>query len=64
MAHLVIQISQTEGQNKSTNQFSSKVLTILPTPGNPLHARYFGPYIVDKKVSHLNYVILTPKRRK
>jgi hypothetical protein len=41
-----------------------KVLALLPIPGSPLQARYFGPYTVDKKVSDLNYVINTPGRRK
>ena len=40
------------------------VLALLPIPGRPLQARYFGPYTVDKKVSDLNYVINTPRRRK
>ena len=29
-----------------------------------MHARYFGPYVVKKKESDLNYVIVTPDRRK
>ena len=41
-----------------------KVLALLPTPGNPLKARYFGPYTVLKKLSELNYIILTPGWRK
>ena len=41
-----------------------KVLALLPVTGNPLQARYFGPYIVEKKLSDLNYVIVTPDRRK
>ena len=41
-----------------------KVLALLPVSGNPLSARYFGPYLVDKKLSDLNYVIVTPDRRK
>jgi hypothetical protein len=41
-----------------------KVLALLPIPGSPLQARYFGPYTIDKKVSDLNYVINTPGRRK
>ena len=40
------------------------VLALLPIPGRPLQARYFGPYTVDKKVSDLNYIINTPGRRK
>ena len=28
-----------------------KVLALLPIPGRPLQARYFGPYTIDKKTS-------------
>ena len=41
-----------------------KVLALLPVSGNPLSARYFGPYVVDEKLSDLNYVIVTSDRRK
>ena len=41
-----------------------KVLALLPIPGRPLQARYFGPYIIDKKTNDLNYIINTPGRRK
>ena len=41
-----------------------KVLALLPIPGRPLQARYFGPYTIDKKKSDLNYIINTPGRRK
>ena len=41
-----------------------KVLALLPIPGKPLQARYFGPYVIDKKLSELNYVVTTPDRRK
>ena len=41
-----------------------KVLLFLPTPGQPLAAKYFGPYEVDSQVSEVNYVIKTPNRRK
>ena len=41
-----------------------KVLALLPIPGRPLQARYFGPYTIDKKTSDLNHVINTPGRRK
>ena len=41
-----------------------KVLVLLPVPGHPLQARYFGPYIVSEKKSEQNYVIKTPDRRK
>ena len=39
-------------------------LALLPVPGKPLQARYFGPYIVKEKVSDLNYIISTSDRRK
>ena len=41
-----------------------KVLALLPIPGRPLQARYFGPYIINKKTSDLNYIINTSGRRK
>ena len=41
-----------------------KVLALLPIPGRPLQARYFGPYTIDKKTSDLNYIINTSGRRK
>ena len=53
-------------QNSVSRTFKpgDKVLALLPVPGRPLQARYFGPYIVDKKMSDLNYVLQTPDRRK
>ena len=41
-----------------------RFLALLPAPGKPLQARYFGPYIVKEKVSDLNYIVITPDRRK
>ena len=41
-----------------------KVLVFLPLPGQPLQARYFGPYEIESKVNDLNYIIKTPDRRK
>ena len=63
------------GQNSMKNRYDQnslsrtfkpgdKALALLPVPGRPLQARYFGPYIVDKKMSDLNYVLQTPDRRK
>ena len=39
-------------------------LTLLPVPGEPLRAKFCGPYEVEKKVNDLNYVVSTPDRRK
>ena len=41
-----------------------KVLALLPIPGKPLQARYYGPYTVDKKLSDVNYIVNTPGRRR
>ena len=41
-----------------------EVLAILPVTGKPLQARFHGPYQIHKKVSEVNYVVLTPDRRK
>ncbi len=41
-----------------------KVLVLLPVPGSTLQARYYGPYQVKEKVSELDYVIMTPDRKK
>ena len=41
-----------------------RVLALLRIPGKPLQARYYGPYTLDKKISHVNYIVNTPGRRK
>ena len=53
-------------KNTKERSFKSgdKVLALLPIPGRPIQARYFGPYTVEKKASDLNYIITTPDSRK
>ena len=41
-----------------------KVLALLPVQNNPLQARYVGPYVIQNKISEVNYVLSTPDRRK
>ena len=41
-----------------------EVLALLPVQGNPLAARFSGPYRVTKKVGALDYYVETPDRRK
>ncbi|KAJ8018540.1 hypothetical protein HOLleu_43415 [Holothuria leucospilota] len=41
-----------------------KVLLLLPTHGDPLRAKFCGPYLVQEKRGKVNYVISTPDRRK
>ena len=40
------------------------MLALLPIPGKPLQARYYGPYTIDKKISDVNYITYTPGRLK
>lgn len=53
-------------RHAKTRSFESgdKVLMLLPIPGQPLHARYFGPYEIETKVSELNYIVKIPGRHK
>ncbi|KAJ8035392.1 hypothetical protein HOLleu_22614 [Holothuria leucospilota] len=41
-----------------------KVLVFLPVSGQPLQARFQGPYVIERKVSDTDYVILTPDKCK
>ena len=41
-----------------------KVLALLPIPGKPSQARYYGPHTVAKKLSDVDYTVNTPGRRK
>ena len=47
-----------------TFEVGDKVLVLLPIPGQPLKARFHGPYEIARKASDLNYVVSTPDRRK
>ena len=40
------------------------VLVLFPVVGNPLQAKYSGPYKVVKKISDTNYLVKTPDRRR
>ena len=41
-----------------------KVLVLLPIAGNPLQARYHGPYTIEHCTNDVNYVVSTPEHRK
>ena len=59
-------MKQNFDKNTKDRSFKSgdKILALLPIPGRPLQARYFGPYAVEEKAGDLNYIITTPDRRK
>ena len=41
-----------------------KVLIFLPIQGQPLAAKFVGPYEIESKLSDVNYLVKTPDRRK
>ena len=41
-----------------------RILVLFPVVGNPLQAKYSGPYKVVKKISDKNYLVRTPGRHK
>ncbi len=43
-------------------QPGDSVLVLLPVPKSPLHARFLGPYTIEKKLSDTNYTVHTPDR--
>ena len=53
-----------ENANERKFMPGDRVLALLPVPGKPLQASYYGPYTVDKQISDVNYIVNTPGRRK
>ena len=47
-----------------TFDVDAKVLVLLPIVGNPLQARYYGPFTIERHVNDVGYVMITPDRRK
>jgi len=43
---------------------NQEILALLPLPGNPLQAKYCGPYRILEKLGPVDYLIDTPNRRK
>ncbi len=41
-----------------------EVLVLLPVLGSSLSARFYGPYVVKKKMSETDYMISTPDRKR
>ncbi|XP_076065323.1 uncharacterized protein LOC143039330 [Oratosquilla oratoria] len=53
-------------RNAKVREFNpgDSVLALLPFQGNPLRAKFSGPYEVVKRVGELNYIVATPDRRR
>ena len=49
---------------EQTFDVGDKVLVLLPIAGNPLLAKYHGPYTVERQVNYVGYVVSTPDRWK
>ena len=47
-----------------TFQSGDQVLVLLPIHGQPLEARYCGPYTIEQKVNDVDYIVENPGRRK
>lgn len=45
-------------------QVGDEVLVLLPLQGQPLAAKFSGPYTVEKRIGPTDYLIKTPDRRK
>ena len=66
-----LQISQTkmkawydEKARERSFKVGDKVLLLLPFQGNPLKAKFTGPYIVEKVINYVNHVINTLDRKR
>ena len=49
---------------KRSFQPGDQVLLLSPLPRQPLQARFQGPYVVERRIGEVDYVLLTPDRRK
>ncbi len=53
-------------QKSVSRQFQpgDSVMVLLSVPGSALQTKFIGPYIVDRQLSEINYVVRTPDRRR
>src|SRR6218665_1502631 len=40
------------------------VLVLLPLMGKPLQAKFFGPYVIERRIDEVDYLVRPPDRRK
>ncbi len=53
-------------QKSVSRQFQpgDSVMVLHSVPGSALQTKFIGPYIVDRQLSEINYVVRTPDRRR
>lgn len=56
--------AQYDQKAKPRSSPGNEVLVLLPHPGNPLAAKFNGPYKILKRVGELDYLVDTPDRKK
>ena len=49
---------------KRSFKVGDEVLILLPVQGQPLQARYSGPFTIERKINDIDYIVHTPGRRK
>ena len=49
---------------KQSFKVGDEVSILLPVQGQPLQARYSGPFTIEKKINDVDYVVYTPERCK
>ena len=45
-------------------EVGDEVLVLLPVQGQPLSAKFCGPYVIERKIGVTDYLVRTPDRRK
>ena len=66
LASSQMQMKNLYDKNSEMRSFNvnEEVLVLLPTPGQPFSAKYFGPYKIIKKINDLNYLVNIPEGRR
>ena len=49
---------------KRSFKVGDEVLILLPVQGQPLQARYSGPFTIERKINDVDYIVHTPGRCK
>ena len=66
LQHAQMKMKEQYDVNTAKRRFypGDQVLVLLPVPRDPLSSSLYGPYVVKEAVDDINYVVVTPDRRK